>query len=58
MNVLAIIGIIWFLYDVIKEAFEPHIPAENWRNKKLAMEDQKRLSKSEFLRNLRNGKYR
>lgn len=57
MGFLAIIGVIWFLWDVISEALEPQIPAENWRNWDLIRQDS-HLSSKEFIRNLRNGKYR
>ena len=35
MGLLIFIGIAWVIIDIIKEACEPTIPAENWKNSKL-----------------------
>lgn len=32
MGLLIFIGIMWVIIDLIKEACEPTIPAENWKN--------------------------
>ena len=50
----------WVIIDIIKEACEPTIPAENWKNSKLIHEDtfSNQISSKEFQKNLRNGKYK
>lgn len=60
MGLLIFIGIMWVIIDIIKEACEPTIPAENWKNSKLIHEDTfvKQISSKEFQKNLRNGKYK
>lgn len=63
MTLLFIIGIIYIVYRLIKEACEPKLPAPYHNNWKLEAEDsfkvsQGIMSKNEFLRNIRNGKYR
>ena len=42
-----------------KEKSEPHIPAENWRNRKLYNKDQldPKVSPQQLMNNVRNGKY-
>lgn len=57
MGLLIIIGIIWIIYDVIKEARKPTIPAENW-NHAFDNWDIYDLDAKEFYKNLKNGKYR
>ncbi len=45
--------------QLIKEACEPTIPAENWANKELIHKDRMDgISEKEFSRNLANGKYK
>ena len=45
-------------YQIIKEAFEPTIPAENWSNKELYYKDlMSDMSDKERMKNVRNGKY-
>ena len=45
--------------QMIKEATEPIIPAENWENKDLIYKDRMSgMSDKEFHRNLVNGKYK
>ena len=60
MGLLIFIGIVWVIIDLIKEACEPTIPAENWKNSKLIHEDTfvNQISSKEFQKNLRNGKYK
>ena len=63
MGFFATIGIIVLIYNLCKEAFEPELPASYHRNMKLEMEDANKvrfgeMSKREFLRNMKNGKYR
>lgn len=46
-------------YQMIKEACEPTIPAENWANKELIHKDRMSgISEKEFSKNLANGKYK
>ena len=63
MGFLAVIGIIVLVYNLIKEACEPTLPADYHRNMKLETEDANKvrfgqMSRSEFNRNINNGKYR
>lgn len=60
MGLLIFIGIMWLIIDIIKEASEPTISAENWKNSKLIHEDTfvNQISSKEFQKNLRNGKYK
>ena len=60
MWILIVIGIAMVVYKLIKEACEPHIPAENWRNAEKIRKDTRvnQISTKEFQKNLRNGKYR
>ena len=45
--------------QLVKEALEPTIPAENWANKDLINKDRMNgISEKEFSKNLANGKYR
>ena len=56
---LFIASLIGTAYQVIKEACEPTIPAENWANKELIHKDKMNgISDKEFARNLANGKYK
>lgn len=32
MGGIIIIGVVWIIFDLIKSASEPTIPAENWKN--------------------------
>ena len=57
MGLLIFIGIIWVIIDIIKEASEPTIPAENWKNVGKTW-DVFDLEAKEFQKNLRNGKYK
>lgn len=63
MDILAVIGIIVLIYNLCKEAFEPELPASYHRNMKLETEDANKvrfgqMSRREFNRNIKNGKYR
>lgn len=63
MGVLAVIGIIVIVYNLIKESCEPTLPADYHRNWKLEQKDANKvrfgqMSKKEFIRNMNNGKYR
>ena len=63
MSILAVIGVIVILYNLIKEACEPMLPAEYHRNQKMEQEDANKvrfgeMSRSEFIRNMNNGKYK
>ena len=57
MGLLIFIGIVWLIIDIIKEACEPTIPAENWKNVGKTW-DAFDLDAKEFQKNLRNGKYK
>lgn len=56
---LLIVSLIGTCAQAIKEACEPTIPAENWKNKELINEDRMSgISEKEFSKNLANGKYK
>lgn len=57
MGLLIFIGVAWVIIDIIKEACEPTIPAENWKNVGKTW-DAFDLDTKEFQKNLRNGKYK
>ena len=57
MELLAFIGIVWIIIDIIKEKREPNIPAKNWKNVGKTW-DVFDLDAKEFQKNLRNGKYK
>ena len=56
MGLLIFIGVMWVIIDIIKEASEPTIPAENWKN--VPRYEVFDLDTKEFQKNLRNGKYK
>lgn len=63
MSILAVIGVIVISYNAIKEICEPTLPADYHRNWKLEAQDADKvrfgeMSRSEFIRNMNNGKYR
>lgn len=60
MGTLGILGIIIIIYNIIKAACEPTIPASYWRNADLIHEDaiKKGIVGKEFEKNLRSGKYK
>ena len=60
MELLAFIGIVWIIIDIIKEKREPTISADHWnhafdRDKYGVSNCQKA---KDFVKNLRNGKYK
>ena len=58
MHLLGIVAIIYVIYRLIREAFEPTIPAKNWENKELMELDRKRgMSQEEIHKNLKRGRY-
>ena len=63
MGILAVIGIIILVYQLIKAACEKELPADYHRNWKLEQEDANKvrfgeMSRSQFIKNMNNGKYR
>ena len=63
MGALAVIGLIYFIVVFIKEACEPTLPSDYHRNWKLEQEDANKvrfgkMSRSQFIKNMNNGKYR
>ena len=58
-GILGIASLIGTVCEMIKEASQPEIPAENWANKELIHKDMiSGISDREFSRNLANGKYK
>lgn len=56
---LFIVSLIGTCVQIIKEACEPTIPAENWKNKELIHKDRASgISEKQFSKNLANGKYK
>lgn len=56
---LFIASLVGTCYQVIKEAFEPTIPAENWANKELYHQDlMNGVSVEQRMKNVKNGKYK
>ena len=56
---LSVVAILCTVYQLIKEACEPTIPAENWANKELYQKDiLSGMSVEERMRNVRNGRYK
>lgn len=63
MEVLFVIGVIVFIVRCIKAACEPTLPADYHKNSKLEAQDADKvrfgqMSQREFIRNMKNGKYR
>ena len=63
MGIFAVIGIVILVYQLIKASCEKELPADYHRNWKLEQEDANKvrfgeMSRSEFIRNMNNGKYR
>lgn len=59
MSLLGLFSIFSTAKQVIKEAFEPTIPAENWANKELYHKDlMSGMSAEERMRNVKNGRYK
>lgn len=56
---LFIVSLFGSLYQGIKEAFEPTIPAENWANEELYQQDlMNGVSIEQRMKNVKNGKYK
>ena len=55
---LAIIGILWIIWDLIKAASEPTIPAGYRNNQELYHEDLWKLDGKTLEKNIKNGKYK
>jgi hypothetical protein len=56
---LFIASLIGSCYQIIKEAFEPTIPSENWANKELYHQDlMNGVSVEQRMKNVKNGKYK
>ncbi|MDY3928962.1 MAG: hypothetical protein SOZ34_06320 [Clostridia bacterium] len=63
MGILAVIGIIILVYQLIKEASEPTLPADYHNNWRLEAEDSQKvregkMTQKQFEKNMNNGKYR
>ena len=58
LGLLFVVSLVVTIYQIIKEASAPTIPAENWANKELIYKEITELSEKEFSKNLANGKYR
>ena len=63
MGVLVVIGIIILVYQLIKEASEPTLPADYHNNWRLEAEDSQKvregkMTQKQFEKNMNNGKYR
>lgn len=58
-GLLGLVSILGTGYQLIKEACEPTIPAENWANKELYHKDlMSGMSVEERMKNVKNGKYK
>lgn len=58
-GLLGLVSIVGTSYQLIKEAFEPTIPAENWANKDLYHQDMMNgVSAEQRMKNVKNGKYK
>ena len=58
MGLIAIIGVIMVIVNLIKEASEPTIPSGYRNNHELYQRDLYTLDSKTFQKNLRNGKYK
>ena len=63
MGIFAVIGIIILVYQLIKEASEPTLPADYHNNWRLEAEDSQKvregkMTQRQFEKNMNNGKYR
>lgn len=63
MGFFAVIGLILLIVSGIKAACEKDLPADYHRNWKLEQEDANKvrfgeMSRSQFIKNMNNGKYR
>ena len=58
-GLLGLVSILSTGYQLIKEACEPTIPAENWANKELYHQDlMNGVSAEQRMKNVKNGKYK
>ena len=58
-GLLGLVSILSTGYQLIKEACEPTIPAENWANKELYHQDlMNGVSVEQRMKNVKNGKYK
>lgn len=58
LNGLFIASLVGTGYQLIKEAFEKPVPAENWGNKELIYQDRmKGIPEKQILKNVEKGKY-
>lgn len=58
-GLLGLVSILSTGYQLIKEACEPIIPAENWANKELYHQDlMNGVSAEQRMKNVKNGKYK
>ena len=58
-DLLGIVAMLGTGYQLIKESFEPTIPAENWANKELYHQDiMNGMSVEERMKNVKNGRYK
>lgn len=59
MHLLFIVSIICCIWQIVKEALTPEIPAENWANKELYHKDMMSgMSTKELMKNVERGKYK
>ena len=63
MGILAVIGIIILVYQLIKSASEPTLPADYHNNWRLEAEDSQKvregkMTQRQFEKNMNNGKYK
>lgn len=63
MGILAVIGIIILVYQLIKSASEKELPADYHNNWRLEAEDSQKvregkMTQRQFEKNMNNGKYR
>ena len=59
LGLLFVVSLVVTIYQIIKEASAPTIPAENWANMKLYHKDiMDGVPIEERLKNLENGKYK
>lgn len=58
-GLLGLVSLVCSGYQIIKEACEPTIPAENWANKELYHQDlMNGVSVEQRMKNVKNGKYK
>lgn len=58
MGGLILIGIIWIIVDLVKDASEPTISSGYRNNRELYEKDLWTLDSKTFQKNLKNGKYK